>query len=348
MKVPAYQKAVVFEQNGGPLIYKDIPVPTPKSNELLVNIKYSGVCHSDLHAWKGDWPMATKVPLVGGHEGAGIVVGMGDQVKNWQIGDHVGVKWINSTCQTCEYCTNCLEPNCELVELSGYTHDGSFQQYATISSTHASKFPKSADLAQCAPVLCAGLTVYKALKRNNLKPGDWIAISGAAGGLGSMAIQYAIAMGYRVLAIDSGADKKIFCEKLGAEVFVDFASSKNFIQEVKSLTNGGPHGVLNVSVSEKAISQSVQYVRTAGTVVLAGLPPNSHVHTPVFEAVMKNVKIIASYFGNMSDMNEAVDFFARGLIKCPIKIVGLSELSKVYEMFQNGKVMGRYVLDTSR
>ncbi|RCK65220.1 Alcohol dehydrogenase 2 [Candida viswanathii] len=348
MSIPTTQKAIIFETNGGKLEYKDIPVPKPKPNELLINVKYSGVCHTDLHAWKGDWPLDTKLPLVGGHEGAGVVVAIGDNVKGWKVGDLAGVKWLNGSCMNCEYCQQGAEPNCPQADLSGYTHDGSFQQYATADAVQAARIPAGTDLANVAPILCAGVTVYKALKTADLQPGQWVAISGAAGGLGSLAVQYAKAMGYRVVAIDGGADKGEFVKSLGAEVFVDFLKEKDIVGAVKKATDGGPHGAVNVSISEKAINQSVDYVRTLGKVVLVGLPAGSKVSAPVFDSVVKSIQIKGSYVGNRKDTAEAVDFFSRGLIKCPIKVVGLSELPEVYKLMEEGKILGRYVLDNSK
>ena len=202
---------------------------------MLINVKYSGVCHTDLHAWKGDWPLDTKLPLVGGHEGAGVVVAMGDNVKGWKVGDFAGIKWLNGSCMNCEYCQQGAEPNCAEADLSGYTHDGSFQQYATADAVQAARIPAGTDLANVAPILCAGVTVYKALKTADLQPGQWVAISGAAGGLGSLAVQYAKAMGYRVVAIDGGDDKGEFVKSLGAEVFIDFLKDKDIVAAVKRL-----------------------------------------------------------------------------------------------------------------
>ncbi|GME72807.1 unnamed protein product [[Candida] boidinii] len=348
MSIPKTQKGVIFYENGGPLEYKDIPVPTPKPNEILINIKYSGVCHTDLHAWKGDWPLATKLPLVGGHEGAGVVVAKGSNVTNFEIGDYAGVKWLNGSCMGCEYCQQGAEPNCPDADLSGYTHDGSFQQYATADAVQAAKIPKDCDLATIAPILCAGVTVYKALKTADLRPGQWVCISGAGGGLGSLAIQYATAMGLRVIGIDGGEEKGAFCKSLGAEAFVDFTKTKDIVKAIQEATNGGPHGVINVSVSDAAISQSVEYVRPLGKVVLVGLPAHSVVKSPVFEHVVKSIEIRGSYVGNRLDTAEAIDFFRRGLVKATIKIIGLSELPKVYELMEQGAIIGRYVVDTSK
>ncbi|ODV86355.1 hypothetical protein CANARDRAFT_197115 [[Candida] arabinofermentans NRRL YB-2248] len=348
MSIPKTQKAAIFETNGGKIEYKDIPVPTPKPTEILINVKYSGVCHTDLHAWKGDWPLDTKLPLVGGHEGAGIVVAKGDQVTNFEIGDYAGIKWLNGSCMSCEFCQQGAEPNCPDADLSGYTHDGSFQQYATADAVQAAKIPKGTDLAEVAPILCAGVTVYKALKTAALTPGQFVAISGAGGGLGSLAVQYAKAMGLRVVGIDGGEDKEKLFKSLGGEIFIDFTKTKDVVTAIQEATNGGPHGVINVSVSPAAISQSCKYVRTLGTVVLVGLPAGAVCESSVFEHVIKSIQIKGSYVGNRQDTAEAIDFFSRGLVKSPIKIVGLSELDSVYKLMEEGKIVGRYVLDTSK
>lgn len=229
----------MFDKNGGPIVYKEVPVPKPKSNELLIHVLYTGVCHTDLHAWKGDWPLPVKLPLIGGHEGAGVVVAMGSEVKNWKIGDFAGIKWLNGSCMSCEFCMQGAEPNCPMADLSGYTHDGSFAQYATADAVQAARIRQTTKLDEVAPILCAGVTVYKALKTADLRPGQWVAISGAGGGLGSLAIQYAKAMGLRVLAIDGGDDKAKLCTDLGAEVFVDFTKSKDIIKDVVAATHGG-------------------------------------------------------------------------------------------------------------
>ncbi|KAH3682069.1 hypothetical protein WICPIJ_006970 [Wickerhamomyces pijperi] len=347
-EIPKTQKAVYFETNGGPLLYGDIPVPTPKPNEILINIKYSGVCHTDLHAWKGDWPLDTKLPLVGGHEGAGVVVAKGSEVHNFEIGDYAGVKWLNGSCMSCEFCEKSYEANCPKADLSGYTHDGSFQQYATADAVQAAHISQGTDLAEIAPILCAGVTVYKALKTADLAAGEWVAISGACGGLGSLAIQYAKAMGLRVLGIDGGDDKKKLFHELGGEIFIDFTKEKDIIAAVQKATNGGPHGVINVSVSEKAIEQSTEYVRSCGTVVLVGLPAGAVARAQVFGSVVKSVSIKGSYVGNRADTREAIDFFERGLVHSPIKIVGLSELPEVYKLMEQGAILGRYVLDTTK
>lgn len=331
-------------------VYKKIPVQKPGPDEVLINVKYSGVCHTDLHAMMGDWPLDTKMPLVGGHEGAGVVVARGSLVRDIELGDHAGIKWLNGSCLACCFCMQADEPLCPHALLSGYTVDGSFQQYAIAKAAHVARLPKDCDLEEVAPVLCAGITVYKGLKESGARPGQYVAIVGAGGGLGSMAIQYAKAMGLQVIGIDGGDEKRESCQKLGATAFVDFMSSKDLVQDVKDATPDGlgPHAVILLAVSEKPFQQATEYVRSRGTVICIGLPAHAFLKAPVFDTVIRMITIKGSYVGNRQDTQEALDFYQRGLVKVPFKTVGLSELQDVYSLMKEGKIVGRYVVDTSR
>lgn len=332
------------------VVYKKIPVQEPGPDEVLINVKYSGVCHTDLHAMMGDWPLDTKLPLVGGHEGAGIVVKKGELVKDVEVGDHAGIKWLNGSCLACSFCMQADEPLCPDALLSGYTVDGSFQQYAIAKAAHVARIPKHVDLEAVSPVLCAGITVYKGLKESGARPGQWVAIVGAGGGLGNMAIQYAKAMGLHVIGIDGGEEKGKACNELGAAAYVDFMSSKDLVAEVKAATPDGlgPHAVILLAVQEKPFQQATEYVRSRGSVVCIGLPANAYLKAPVFDTVVRMITIKGSYVGNRQDTQEALDFYARGLIKVPFKTVGLSKLQDVYNMMHEGKIVGRYVVDTSK
>lgn len=351
MSVPKKQMAMVVEKTGGPVVYKEIDVQQPGPDEVLVNIKYSGVCHTDLHAVNGDWPLPTKLPLVGGHEGAGVVVARGNLVQDVEIGDHAGVKWINGSCLACDFCQQSDEPLCSKALLSGYTVDGTFQQYCIAKAAHVARLHKDIPLDGVAPVLCAGITVYKGLKESGAKPGQTVAIVGAGGGLGSLAQQYAKAMGLRTIAIDAGEEKRKMClEQLGSYAFVDFSTSQNVTKDVQAATEDGlgPHAVILVATAEKPFQQAAEYVRPRGTVIFIGLPAGAYVRAPVFESVVKMITIRASYVGNRKDTAEALDFYRRGLIKSPYKTVGLSELQHVYDLMHKGQIAGRYVLDTSK
>ncbi|KAI5287406.1 alcohol dehydrogenase [Ascosphaera acerosa] len=362
-EIPEMQWAQVLLEDGKTIEYKQIPVPKPGPSEILVKIVYTGVCHTDLHAAQGDWPVERKLPLVGGHEGAGIVVARGSLATEFEIGDRAGIKWMNGTCLSCEFCKTANESLCPEMTLSGYTVDGTFQQYAIASAPHATKIPKDVPLDAVAPILCAGVTVYKGIKEAKLLPGETLAIVGAGGGLGSLAIQYCKAMGIRPVAIDGGAEKQAMCEALGAEVslllplnlnylgvikaYIDFMSSKNLVADVLAATpeGRGAHGVLLLAVSEKPFQQASEYVRSNGSVVCIGLPAHAYIKADVFNTVIRMIKIKGSYVGGRRDAEEAIDFFARGMIKAPYKIAPLKDLPKIFDLMKQGKIAGRYVLE---
>jgi propanol-preferring alcohol dehydrogenase len=229
-----------------------------------------------------------------------------------KIGEAVGVKWLNDSCLSCTFCQQADEPLCLTPKLSGYTVDGSFQQYCIASARHVAHIPEGVPLDEISPVLCAGITVYKGLKESGARPGQSVAIVGAGGGLGSLAQQYAKAMGLHTIAIDSGDEKKALCEKMGSEHFIDFAKSSDIVKDVKNATKDGlgPHAVILVAVSEKPFQQAAEYVRPRGTVIVIGLPAKAYIRAPVFESVLKMVRIQCSYVGNRQDSEEALDFFA--------------------------------------
>ncbi|KAK3996224.1 putative alcohol dehydrogenase [Cladorrhinum sp. PSN332] len=350
--IPKDQMAQVIEADKA-MTFKRIPVPTPGPDQVLIHIAYSGVCHTDLHALNNDWPLPRKTPLVGGHEGAGTIVALGSLVPTSQfaIGDPVGIQWLNSTCHHCTFCMQGKENLCPDAALSGYTVDGTFQQYAVAHAAHVARFPKGTKLDAAAPILCAGLTVYKGLKTSGAVPGQFVAIVGAGGGLGSLAIQYARAMGLHVIAIDGGSEKGESCKKLGAEAYVDFMASRDLVADVRAASGSkamGPHAVLLLAPAEKPFQQATDYVRSNGTVVCIGLPAGAKVSMPVFDTVVRMIQVKGSYVGSRQDMFEAVDFFVRGLVHAPIKTVGLSELGGVFDAMRENRVVGRYVLDTSR
>ena len=261
-------------------------------------------------------------------------------------------QWLNGSCLACDFCQTGDEPLCGKALLSGYTVDGTFQQYCIAKAAHVARIPKEVPLDAVAPVLCAGITVYKGLKESGARPGQTVAIVGAGGGLGSLACQYAKAMGLQVIGIDTGEEKKkMVTGQLGAKAFVDFATSKNVVKDVQAATEDGtgPHAVILVAVNEKPFQQAAEYVRPRGTVVAIGLPAGAFLKAPVFETVIGMKTIKGSYVGNRKDTTEALDFFKRGLINSPFKTIGMSELQKVYDLMrklaffvptQDGLLMG--------
>ncbi|QRV94971.1 Zinc-binding dehydrogenase [Ceratobasidium sp. AG-Ba] len=347
LSIPKTQKVAIFEKAGGPVRITDHPVVQEselQAGQVLVKVMYSGVCHTDLHALLGDWPMDSKLPLIGGHEGAGFVVAIGKGTTSpIKVGQAVGIKWLATSCLSCEACARvCPDAQC-----SGYTVDGSFQQYAVSYAAHVTPIPESIALDLAAPILCAGVTVFKAIKQAGTQPGDIIVISGAGGGLGHLAIQYAInGFGLRVIALDTGDEKKALCQKLGAETFVDFKTSPNIIEEIKKVADGlGPHAAIVASASSQGYDQALQYLRPGGTLVAVGLPPGAKIEADVFWTVVRSITVKGSYVGNREDARQALDIAARGRVRTTYRVEPLGALPAVFKEMKEGKLAGRVVLD---
>jgi alcohol dehydrogenase, propanol-preferring len=220
MAIPKSMQAAVVEKFGEPLVIREVSVPTPGLGQALVEIFASGVCHIDLHAADGDWPVKPTLTFIPGHEGAGIVVALGPGVTHLKEGDRVGIAWLHSVCGHCEFCRTGWETLCLKQKNSGYSVNGSFAQYALAQADYLGQIPEGLSFQEAAPILCAGVTTYKGLKETDTRPGEWVVISGA-GGLGHVAIQYAKAMGMHVAAVDLGPEKMALAKKLGAEIAID-------------------------------------------------------------------------------------------------------------------------------
>lgn len=288
--------------------------------------------------------------LIGGHEGLGVIVAIAENTpySPVKLGDRVGIKWLADSCLQCESCRKGWEQNCSAAKVSGFTVDGTFAEYVVSFVNHVSPIPDNIDDAEAASILCAGVTTYRAIKHSNTHSGDWIVIPGAGGGLGHLAVQYATYMGLRVVAIDTGADKKALCEKLGAEKWIDFKETKDIVKDIKDATGGlGPHATLVTAANPSAYQQAVDYLRPAGTLVLVGLP-NSPLGVNIWWTVFKSIRIVGSYVGNRQDAVEALAIAARGKVKVHYALKGLSDLKEVYEGMENGAIVGRMVLNMSK
>ncbi|MDA9403426.1 alcohol dehydrogenase AdhP [Bradyrhizobium sp. CCBAU 45389] len=335
-------KAAVVRQFGKPLVIEDVPVPQPGPGEVLVKVKACGVCHTDLHAASGDWPVKPVPPFIPGHEAAGVVAALGPGVKNLKVGDAVGVAWLHDACMSCEYCETGWETLCEHQHNTGYSVNGGFAEYVIASAAFAAKLPATIDFAGVAPILCAGVTTYKGLKETEAKPGEWVVISGV-GGLGHVAVQYAKAMGLKVAAVDIAEDKLALARETGADLAVN-ALAADAVDKVLAATGGGAHGVLVTAVSTAAFAQALKMVRRKGTVSLVGLPPGEF-PTPIFDVVLKRITVRGSIVGTRRDLDEAIGFAADGKVKAEVTKVPLTEINNVFERMKAGKIDGRMVLD---
>ncbi|KRP90684.1 MULTISPECIES: alcohol dehydrogenase AdhP [Bradyrhizobium] len=335
-------KAAIVKQFGKPLVIEDVPVPQPGPGEVLVKVKACGVCHTDLHAASGDWPVKPVPPFIPGHEAAGIVAALGPGVKNLKVGDAVGVAWLHDACMSCEYCETGWETLCEHQHNTGYSVNGGFAEYVIASAAFAAKLPATIDFAAIAPILCAGVTTYKGLKETEAKPGEWVVISGI-GGLGHVAIQYAKAMGLKVAAVDIAEDKLELARETGADLAVN-ALADGAVEKVLTASGGGAHGVLVTAVSTAAFAQALKMVRRKGTVSLVGLPPGEF-PTPIFDVVLKRITVRGSIVGTRRDLDEAIAFAADGKVKAEVTKVPLAAINDVFDRMRAGKIDGRMVLD---
>ncbi|KIW92080.1 uncharacterized protein Z519_07064 [Cladophialophora bantiana CBS 173.52] len=342
--IPKTQIAAWLEkpQPGARLqIRNDIEVPSPKEGEVLVKLEYSGFCHSDVHSIYGETPMSTDIA---GHEGVGYVIQLGPNVPEEMMNARVGIKWLYSTCDSCEICAN--NPTaCPNQVNSGRNTRGTFQQYIVTPVKHATRIPAGLKSEIAAPLLCAGLTMYSALAKARLRPGDWVVLPGAGGGLGHLGVQIAAKRGYKVIAVDTGDSKKEMCMKLGATVFLDFKTD-SIEGEVKRLTNGfGAHAVIVTVGSDAAYDQALKLLRNLGTLVCIGLP-RSGLSLPIspFMMVVRSLTIVGSSVGTAQEMDELLEMAVKGEVKPEIAVFEFDEINNIMEKLARFEIGGRVVL----
>ncbi len=334
-------KAAVVREFGKPLVIEEVAVPRPGPGDLLVKIEACGVCHTDLHAAEGDWPVKPNPPFIPGHEGVGHVVAVGEGVTHVKEGDRVGIPWLYSACGYCEHCLGGWETLCEKQQNAGYSVNGGFAEYALADANYVGHLPKNIGFVDIAPILCAGVTVYKGLKMTDTKPGNWVVISGI-GGLGHMAVQYAKAMGLNVAAVDVDDAKLDLAKRLGAVVTVNAKTTDPVAYLKKEI--GGAHGALVTAVSPKAFEQAVGMVRRGGTVSLNGLPPGQF-PIDIFGMVLNGVTVRGSIVGSRLDLQESLDFAEMGKVKATVATDKLENINNVFDRMHKGQIEGRIVLD---
>ena len=336
--------AAVVEQFGKPLTLREmnIPVPVPGPGQILVKTDACGVCHTDLHAAQGDWPVKPSLPFIPGHEGIGRVAALGAGVTSVKAGDRVGVPWLYSACGHCEYCLSAHETVCGKAEFGGYTKNGGFAEYILADPDYVAHIPNGLSSREAAPLICAGITSYKGIKETGACPGEWIVVSGA-GGLGHLAIQYAKVMGLKVCAVDIDDGKLAHATKLGADLVIN-AGEGDPAAPLRKATGGGAHGVLITAPSLGAFRQGVAMTRKRGTCVLVGLPPGEF-PVPLFDVVANCITIRGSFVGTRADMAEALAFGAEGKVKADIELQPLSAINSVFDRLGRGDVPSRVVID---
>lgn len=334
-------KAAVAREFKKPLVCEEVSIPEPKPGQIQIKLVASGVCHTDLHAVEGDWPVKPQLPFIPGHEGVGFVSAVGAGVTYVKEGDRVGVPWLYSSCGHCSYCLGGWETLCEKQFNTGYSVNGSFAEYMIADPNFVGHLPANVDFIEIAPILCAGVTVYKGLKMTDTKPGDWVVISGI-GGLGHMAVQYAKAMGLNVAAVDIDDKKLALATQLGASVTVNALKTDPVAFFKKEI--GGAQAVLVTAVSLKAFEQAQGMLRRGGTVVLNGLPAGSF-PLSIFDMVLEGITVRGSIVGTRLDLQEALVFAAEAKVKATVSIEKLENINTVFTQMKEGNINGRIVLD---
>jgi propanol-preferring alcohol dehydrogenase len=335
-------KAAVLRDFKTPLTIQDLPLPELTESEVLIKVEVCGVCHSDLHVADGDWSQLARIikkPLILGHEVVGNIVEVGPAVQNVKVGDRVGVPWIHWTCGKCEFCREGNENLCVRQQITGVTVDGGYAEFVKAPASHVAKIPDNLASEQAAPLLCAGVTVYRALKQARLTKGQRLAVFGV-GGLGHLAVQIGCELGTDVTAIDISEEKLVLAKTLGASRTLNAASDK-VVQQLRS--QGGVHIALVTSAAKAAYDMAFSCVRPTGVLLAVGLPAQDICFPPILMAAGE-IRIQASAVGTRQDLLEILALGAAGRVHCEVATRPLSEANEVLERLRRGQVSGRLAL----
>ena len=335
----ATMKAAVVEDFAHPLIIRDVPKPTAGPGEIIVRVETTGLCHTDIHAAHGDWPVKPTPPFIPGHEGIGIVEALGPDVTDVSLGDRVAMPWLGYACGTCEYCISGWETLCLDQKNTGYSINGTFAQYTKAYARYVVKVPEGVDPIDAAPLSCAGVTTYKAVKVAGTRPSDLVAIFGV-GGLGHLAIQYAKIAGGRVIAIDLHDDKLELAKKLGAEFTVN-ATHQDPVEAIQKL--GGADQAIALAVAPKAFEQAYASLRRGGTLVFVALPADNTIQLPIFETVINGITLVGSIVGTRLDLREVFEIHAAGQTKVITEVRQLETINESIDDVEAGRVPARIV-----
>ena len=334
-------QAAVVEDFTRPLAIKEIPIPLPAPGEVLVKIETSGLCHTDIHAARGHWPVKPKLPLIPGHEGVGIVQLLGPGVTEVKEGDRVGLPWLGYACGACEYCASGWETLCQKQLNTGYFLDGAYAQYAVANAKFVGKVPDGIDPLDAAPLTCAGVTTYKAVKVSGARPSDLVAVFGI-GGLGHLALQYAKAAGAAVVAVDVVPDKLDLARELGADFTVN-GREEDPVEAIQKL--GGADSAISVAVAPRAFEQAYRSLRRGGTLVFVALPQDNFVQVPIFETVLNGIHIAGSIVGTRVDLQETYELHKMGKTRVIRETINLEDVNNAFEEVEQARVKARLVFD---
>ena len=335
-------KAAILHAFKTPLSIEEVPRPQIAADEVLIQVEVCGVCHSDLHVADGDWPQfagIVKKPLILGHEIVGRVIERGAAVQSVAVGDRVGIPWVQYTCGNCEFCLEGNENLCVRQRITGVMVDGGYAEYAKAPASHIAKIPDALPSEQAAPLLCAGVTVHRALKQARIRAGQRLAVFGV-GGLGHLAVQLGRAAGAEITAIDVSDEKLALAKSLGAVRTLN-ASTSNVAKEIRG--SGGVHVALVTSAAKSAYDTAFYCVRPSGTLLAVGLPAKDISFPPIMMAATE-INIKASAVGTREDLREILAMGAAGAVHCQVTPRPLADIQEVLGQLSRGEVSGRVVL----
>jgi len=334
-------RAAVVPGFGQPLIIEERPVPEPGPGQVVVRMEASGLCHTDIHAASGDWPVKPTVPFVPGHEGVGIVTGVGPGVSSPLVGTRVAVPWLGYACGTCRYCLTGWETLCLAQRNTGYSVDGCYAEYFLAEAAFATPVPAGIDPQAAAPLTCAGVTTYKAVKVGQVRPGDLVLVSGI-GGLGHLALQYAKIFGGTVAAVDVTDEKLQLAADLGADIVID--ARKQDPAEVLH-RHGGADVAIGLAVDDRSFAAAYAGLRRGGRLVLVALPASGTLALPVFDTVLNGTSVIGSIVGTRADLDVVFGLHAAGRTRVSYETRPLAEVNKAIDEVLHGQARARIVLE---
>lgn len=334
-------KAAVVTSFTHALEIQDRAVPRPGPDQVLVKIEASGLCHTDIHAARGEWPVKPVPPFVPGHEGVGLIVKVGLGVERSRIGERVAIPWLGFACGHCEFCVSGRETLCEQQQNSGYSIDGSYAEYAVANADYVVTVPEQVSSFDAAPLTCAGVTTYKAVKVAGVRPSQLVAVFGI-GGLGHLALQYARIAGGTVVAVDVEAGKLKLAQELGAEHVVN-ARSADPVTHIRAL--GGADVAIALAVSPESMAQAFASLKRGGRLVLVALPKSNELSLPIFETVLNGISVVGSIVGTRADLAEVFKLHAAGRTRVVAEGRKLDDVNVCFSEILSGEVPARLVFE---
>lgn len=331
-------RAAVVRSFGAPIGIESVPVPEPGPGQLLVRLEAAGLCHTDIHAARGDWPVTPRPPFVPGHEGIGVIEAVGAGVDR-AAGERVAIGWLASTCGRCRYCVRGDEPLCERQVTTGYLVDGVWAEYAVVADGHAVPVPDGLSPPDAAPLTCAGLTAYKAVQVARTGPAERVAVFGV-GGLGHLAVQYARLAGAFVTAVDVSDDKLELARELGADHVVN-ADAEDPVAAVRA--GGGADVAIVLAAHAPVFGQALSSLRRGGRLVCVAVPAGGTLPLPLFETVVKGLTVLGTVTGTRADLADVFALHAAGRTRVVRQERRLDEVNACVDEVLAGRVPGRIV-----